>query len=299
MLSFQRVTVPLALTPHDAELLRYASLIADLGVSTDFDFVHVVTDVHRPADFDPEDYREHVQRSVEEHFLAPPDVECSYHVREGVRVDELLQFLEDRQSNLVVLGHRKIRSGARSLARRLAMIGPASVWLVPEGAPCRISRILAPIDFSENSADSLSHAAAIAHLRDLDELQALHVYFDPSTIRYDEHVDEVREQERDTLEEFLRPVNRHGVRITARYQESSNVANAILRTVEQERIDLLVMSTRGRSRAASILLGSATSDTMTRTPVPILVVKHFGARMSIFQALRDQKLWSESSFKTN
>ena len=58
------------------------------------------------------------------------------------------------------------------------------------------------------------------------------------------------------------------------------------------------MSTRDRSRA-SILLGSATARAMSETPVPILVVKHFGAKLSLFQALRDHKLWSEQSLKTN
>jgi hypothetical protein len=34
------------------------------------------------------------------------------------------------------------------------------------------------------------------------------------------------------------------------------------------------MATRGRSRSASILLGSVTDDTILETRIPLLVVKH-------------------------
>lgn len=301
MKSFQRVTVALSLTHHDESLLSYAALVAGLGVSSEFDFVHVITDAHRPAEgVDLERYRARMRDLVETHF-GPPSADRShaYHVREGIRVDELLAHLEETDAQLVLLGHRAIRSGERSLAKRLAMIGPCSVWLVPEGSPRRIERILAPIDFSDHSADSLSHAAAIARLRDIDECYALHVFFDPSTVRYDEHIDEVRSREQAAFKDFLGGVNRFGVEITPLYEESTNVGRTIIRNVAKHEIDLLVMSTRGRSRAASILLGSATAQAMSETPVPILVVKHFGAKLSLFQALRDHKLWSEQSLKTN
>jgi SulP family sulfate permease len=301
MRSFQRVTVGLSLTEHDADVLRYAALVARLGASTHFDFLHVVTDVHQPPNgINQEEYLARMHAEVERHFgPASDDWTRSVHVREGVRVDEFLEFIDETDSQLVLLGHRRIRSGARSLANRLAMIGSASVWLVPEGAPPRISRILAPIDFSENSADSLAQAAAIAALSNLDQCYALHVAFDPSTVRYDEHINEIRHREQAAFQEFLKPVNRHGVECIPLFDESSNVASAILRTAHQRDADLIVMSTRGRSRAASILLGSVTAQTLTASPVPILVVKHFGAQMSLFQVLRDRKWWHEPALKSN
>lgn len=301
MRSFQHVTVGLALTEHDAALLRYAAGVARLGVSTQFDFVHVVTDSQRPrGEFEPAEYLARMQAEVEAHFAVPTDdVAQECHVREGVRIDEMLQFLEDRESHLVLLGHRRLRTGRRSFAQRLAMIGPSSIWLVPEGAPLSFSRILAPIDFSEHSADGLSQAAAVARLLDLDECLALHVFFDHSTIRYDEHLDEVRNREQEAFREFLRPVNRHGVRVVPLFEESTNVAAAILRCAKRHDVDLIVLSTRGRSRAAAILLGSVTAQTMTESPVPVLAVKHYGAQLSLFQALRDHRLWSDSGLKTN
>ena len=48
------------------------------------------------------------------------------------------------------------------------------------------------------------------------------------------------------------------------------------------------MGTRGRSRSAAILLGSVTEETIIETGLPLLAVKHFGARMGVLQALLDR-----------
>ena len=48
------------------------------------------------------------------------------------------------------------------------------------------------------------------------------------------------------------------------------------------------MSTRGRSRSSAILLGSVTEEVIISTRIPLLVVKHFGARMGLLEALLDK-----------
>ena len=50
------------------------------------------------------------------------------------------------------------------------------------------------------------------------------------------------------------------------------------------------MGTRGRSRSAAVLLGSETEQTLMTTGVPVLTVKHFGARLRLSQALREERL---------
>jgi hypothetical protein len=60
------------------------------------------------------------------------------------------------------------------------------------------------------------------------------------------------------------------------------------RVAAREGADLVVMATRGRSRSAAILLGSVAEETIVETRVPLLVVKHFGARMGVLQALLDR-----------
>jgi hypothetical protein len=65
-------------------------------------------------------------------------------------------------------------------------------------------------------------------------------------------------------------------------------SHVILRTAAARRSDLIVLASRGRSRSAAILLGSVAEDTLVESEVPVLVVKHFGARMGVLQALLDR-----------
>lgn len=301
MFRFQQIVVPLSMSESDAGLLRYAALFAGLGVSREIKFVHVVTPAHSEATATTiGDVQSQMAASVERDFGAPPEgVDVEYRVVEGSRVDQLVEFSIKHKSDLILLGHRKSRAGRRSLAQRLSMITPCSVWLVPEDSPPRIERILAPVDFSEHSADSLTVAAALARLRGIEACESLHVFFDPSTVRYDERVDEIRGQEQRAFDEFLANVNTHGIDVEQTFAESSNVAEAILRRAAQSDADLIVMSTRGRSPAASILLGSETSQTIAQSPIPVLAVKHFGAHLNLFEALRASRFWSRPNPKTN
>lgn len=299
---FTNVTVPLAMTGEDAGLLRYAAHLAKLGIGKEFNFVHVIT----PHDQNRQDNSakaliKEMEQAVRNYFdNSLKQIEVNFQAMEGTsRMDELVQFSLAGQSDLILLGHRKSRTGQRSLARRLAMITGCSVWMVPETCGSDISRIIAPIDFSQPSADSLSQATALARAKEIPELMALHVYFDPSVIRYEEHDDLVRGEEEATFENFISRIDTQGVIVKPVFEESSNAAHAILRKSEEYDADLIVISTRGRSQAATILLGSVTSQVMAEAKIPVLAIKHFGDQMSIMEALLTSRFWERPDPKTN
>ena len=292
MSTFERPLVAVSLTEQDQSLLEYVRLLTGRLAWSDVDFVHVARE-NRTQSLER-------LREVARYCCAGETVDDSaLHVLEGPLLDQLLRISTERQRDLILLGHRRARSGHRAVARRLAMVAPASVWLVPEGASPEITHILAPIDFSEHSADALSVAIAIARAHGLDRLSALHVYVDPSTIRYDEHIEEVIGEEEAAFEKLLARVDFKGIDVEPIFVEGGRITEEILRTAQQQRCDLIVMNTRGRSRAASVLLGSTTSDTMADTMVPMLAVKHFGSRMSLIEALTNHRIWEQPSPKMN
>lgn len=301
MKSLQKIVVGMTMTDSDSHLLGYAALLHATGISTSFDFVHVQLSQQsaKPAE-DQEKLRLQMQARVTEHFKVGPDpINPQFHVLEGSREDRLAEYTERTGAGLILLGHRRNRRGKRSLARRLAMIAPASVWMVPEDAPVRIGKVLAPIDFSSHSADSLSIACGISGKANLQECDALHVFFDESTIRFDDSTEHLRGKEQTAFEQFVRPIETHNVKVTPLFEESSNVTHAVLRVAEQRQSDLIVMSTRGRSTAAAILLGSETSQTMVESKVPVLAVKHRGAHLNLLQVLTNRELWTKPSPHTN
>lgn len=298
MSPFSRPLIGLSLTESDEGVSHYTSMLAKMFHWTDVHFLHVVS----PDDsrtWNPQPWQEKLEAEVARLFDSSAlDCRTTSHITEGSRLDGLLEMAARHDRDLIVLGHRRTRSGRRSLARRTAMAAPASVWLVPEGSPPKISELLVPTDFSTHSADSLSVAIDIAQAARLEQLRALHVFFDPSTVRYDEHLEEILGKEEQHFQEHLEGVETHGISVEPIYHESTQPSQAILRVAQRCGSDLIVMNTRGRSRAAFVMLGSTTSETMASTTVPVVAVKHHGSRMTLMQALLSGGFW-EGVPKTN
>jgi nucleotide-binding universal stress UspA family protein len=288
---FRHLLVGLARTEPDAGLIRYAALLARLGTAVEVRFVHVLPTA--PALGDTHDRAlDDLRAAVAKHFTGVPEgVRVSHDVLKGPLLDRLLSFAAEQEVELMLLGHGQGHSGQRSLARRLAMKAPCSVWMVPEDAPPRLERILVPVDFSEPAADQMLVATALARLAGAPAVQALHVYFDEARVTYEEAEQVLLGEEEKALEEFLAPLNLKGTRVEPLFRQSSDIPAAILRVADEQQVDVIVLATRGRSRSAAILLGSVTEGVIIDSRRPVLVVKHFGARLSLLQVLLDRSFW--------
>ena len=230
-----------------------------------------------------------VTEAAHENAAAPsiPGVECGSI--SGDPLDEILRAAADQRSDLILLGQEP-GDRRRSLARRLAMKAPCSVWLIPEKPPATLRNILAPIDFSRRAADTLEVATAIAAAAGAEACLAPYVYFNQAAVSFDALDDILAVDQYRAFGIFVAPINLHGVFAKPLFIEAANVAQAILRTAAANDCDLIVMGTRGRSTSAAVLLGSETEHCIVTTPVPLLAVKHFGASLSLMKALRDERL---------
>jgi nucleotide-binding universal stress UspA family protein len=300
MNEFSRPLVSLCLSAEDDSLLAYSAQLAHWLEWRRVEFAHVLDSGKSAAKWDAAAWQDRMGEHVRPYFdQQVPGVRLAFHATRGPRLDEILRLTVALDRDLVVVGHRRSRSGRRALARRLAMVAPASVWLVPEATPPRITSILVPTDFSSHSADALSVAVGIARAVGLQRVHVVHVFFDLSTVRYDEHVDEIVGQEHAAFERFVAGIDAQGVEIDPVFVEGTRPAQDILRLAARFGSDLIVMNTRGRSQAASVLLGSTTSAIMSAASMPVLAVKHFGARMTLLEALVNHRIWDQESPKTN
>lgn len=294
----QRALVALSGLDVDRELITYARNAAAVGIFASLQFVHVVKPDAPPLI--AAKARTDVESLVSASFGDPPSgVRYEIGIVSGIRTDALIETAEKSRADVVLLGHRHGRSGHRSLARRLAMAAPCSVWLVPEGAPGTIRTVLAPIDFSDHSADALRAAASIARSTHARECIALHVSFDSTVVGYDEHAQEMHLTEHEQFKQFLAPLDFGGMEVRTQCEEGPEPARTILRVVEERQSDLIVLSTRGRSRAAAVLLGSVTARVVERSPVAVLAVKHAGAFMGLLDVLKQPNFWTGPNPKTN
>jgi nucleotide-binding universal stress UspA family protein len=288
----------LSLDDSDRGLLRYAARVVGLGGCDEVRFAHVRDDGHgRPSARELDALRAQIVAEVGKHFAL--DVPASVEVVQGVRLSEILALAKRNRHDLLLLGQRGEGGGRRSLARRLAMVAPCSVWLVPENAEEGFHELLVPVDFSPPSADALRVALSIVAAQGRWRCAALHVYFDPSTVRPHGHTGEVARREREALARFVEEVQHPGIDVLPLLEESARPAGSILRVAAERACDLIVMGTRGRSRAAALLLASVTAEAIAATTIPLLAVKHFGSSMTLVEALLDRRFWSKGQLKTN
>jgi nucleotide-binding universal stress UspA family protein len=284
--------VALPRTDADAGLLRYAANVARLGTASEVYFLHVIPK-SLPGSAEPDGGRieQELRAAVRQHFTGVPvNVSLAFEVVPGPLLDRILRAATDRQADVLFIGHRREHPGQWATARRLAMKAPCSVWMVPDGSAATLHRILAPIDFSEPTADSLRVAVSMAKLVGHSECLALHVYFNEAVATYEGYDQVIRGQEAEEFQKFIADIDKEGVRIAPAFEEGANVAHVINRVAADRRCDLIVMATRGRSRSASILLGSVTEQAIRETRVPLLVVKHYGAQIGLLQALLEKTL---------
>jgi nucleotide-binding universal stress UspA family protein len=222
--------------------------------------------------------------------------ECD--VLHGSITDRLLDYVTEFQADLVLIGSKRHKLGAR-----LAMVAPCSVAVVPNGHPPRMTHLLIAFDFSEAAADTLRWATGFAAADPSIRCTALHVMTHESTDLFAGAESEIEQAE--TMRRILANANRHGVEVTPRLAavvrstdvgrshrffppagiQGSDVAHTILAEAEACGADCVALSTRGRSRSASILLGSVTEKVIERADVPLLVGKHGGRNLGLASIL--------------
>jgi nucleotide-binding universal stress UspA family protein len=280
-MNFRRITIALADAPTDDELLAYARLVHDRIVVDAFEFAHVLPDTASISLGRTRAVPTHaaalqaIQERVRRYF---PDTTDSCRVLNGSPVDKLLQHAAEAHSDAILLGHRRARTGRRSLARRLAMKAPCSLWLVPEGSAPRMSNVLVGIDFSPSSAEALTSAAFLASRVGTMNCTAAHI------TQADDPVDHA------AFQQVLSILDLHGIEVRARLESARSVTDGLLNTARAEAADLIVMGTRGRSSSAAVLLGTESEQMLVESVLPVLITKPRGERLDLLEVLLDRDL---------
>lgn len=142
------------------------------------------------------------------------------------------------------------------------------------------SRILVAFDGSSSSQSALDVAVEMAK-RDKASLTAVSVSSVPTAIPlgpggggFDKIVSESRKEASDLADQAKEKAAKGGISIKAEVlNDSSGIAAAIVNYAEDNKSDLIVMGTRGRTRLKKMLLGSVAQGVVTYAPCPVIVVR--------------------------
>ena len=231
-----------------------------------------------------------MQDQVSKVFAGQTDAQAIFEVAEGKPLEVLLDQIVKKDIDLVVIGRKKAAKDTRRLPINLARKAPCSVLIVPEESDTAPSNILIPVDFSEFCKDALTQAIQLALANNISTLHILHVFKLPlgyykTGNSQEEFTEIMRGNAKKDYEKFVSQIDLKGLRLAPIFIRHDKPSQVIEQVIEEKKIDLIVLGTRGRNAGAGLLLGSITEDVILNTRVPIMAVKQKGTGLLILEVL--------------
>ena len=204
-------------------------------------------------------------------------------VRAGIPSEEILDYADESGMDLIVMGTHG-RTGVRryllgSVAEKVVRLSDVPVLSVHPAevdvGTVPFERILVPTDGSDGASVAIDCATDLATTYDA----ALHAVSVVDTggmatdVQFDAAMDQLQERAQTAVETIADAANEAGVEDTPTAVLEGRAHDAIESYAEDERIDLIVMGTHGRSGLDRYLLGSVAEKLVRTTSIPVLTVR--------------------------
>jgi nucleotide-binding universal stress UspA family protein len=142
-------------------------------------------------------------------------------------------------------------------------------------------KIIVPLDGSDFSFRAAEYALNLARLTD-GEISCVHAignlpyieYMTPSALTIPRYIQEAKKQTEDWFSQVKSKAAKHGIKVTAEtIFNLPSVAESIINYASEQKADLIVIGTRGRSGLKRLVLGSVASAVVSHASCPVLVVR--------------------------
>jgi nucleotide-binding universal stress UspA family protein len=146
------------------------------------------------------------------------------------------------------------------------------------GGKMEVKKILWPTDFSDNSEHALPYVTSLGE-KYQTEVHVLYVIpeladHEPWYGEFDQsHIDKIHEWERKTAEKRLNEICEKylkGCLLYVRHIAMGDPAEEILKLVENEKVDMVVMASHGRK--GHFHFGSVAERVVKNAPVPVITI---------------------------
>jgi len=145
-----------------------------------------------------------------------------------------------------------------------------------------INKILFPIDFTQNSSKLLPYVLSMSEKYD-SMIYLLHVVEDLSRWGSGLHIPQINVKEymkdaMDGAEKSMNKVCDEQLKSCPNFQRmviSGDPAQELLKSIDKEGIDLVIMGTHGRKGLDHTIFGSVAENVVKKSPVPVLVINPY------------------------
>ena len=150
-----------------------------------------------------------------------------------------------------------------------------------------IRKVLTAVDYSEKSLEAAEFALLIA--KNMNSLLIIVNVLQTQPWIYGKHayqwgsedeLDTAYHKEKERINQIMNDIRKNAekISVTAKTEilmtaQTNNIASSIVEFAENEKVDLIVVGTRGASGVKRMLLGSVASGVVTYAHCPVLVVK--------------------------
>lgn len=209
----------------------------------------------------------------------PANTRYEQKIATGSPTEAILKVAEEEQADLIVMGthghsgYERFFVGSvtnkvlhKALVPVLVVCKPSHHFIQSdEYRPVQIDRILCAVDFEPNNARIAQVALSLARTYQ-SEISFLHVF-------RDEPQDPVQvQQATNKLKELVKPEEENWCKVDFLLKHGNIVQN-VLNTLNENKINLLVMGHHTRKPIEEYFLGSVAKNVVTESSCPVLVVR--------------------------
>ena len=302
MYPLKKILICLDLSEIDEMLVAYASMMCPIVGAESISFIHVAKSLDIPAEIrerfpgllplGDETIKKRIKSSLETSLGKWVKANTRIVLEEGNPTQKIAQYVKENDIDLVIVGRKLELSGTGILPQKLVRFVPCNVLFVPENNPSKISTIMVPVDFSDQSAKALLRAINIAKSNDIEvvfhNVYTVPVGYSRTGKSYEEFAEIMeRHAERD-FTKFIKKFDLEDIRNRCIYtlDNHSRPADKIYHVALKEEVSMIVVGAKGKTGAATMLLGSVTEQLANyNSQIPLFIVKDKTETLNFFEAL--------------
>ncbi|WP_422358999.1 universal stress protein [Reichenbachiella sp.] len=305
MYKFEKILVALDHSDLDKELIYSASMIAKLAGTKQVKFINVIKDLNVPAAVKKEfpniindalaERKKEIEREIDRYYIHN-DSKVSVEVNSGQPTKAILKFSASKEVDLIIVGRKNEKPGGGVTISRLARRAACSLLIIPKGFDKRISKVLVPVDFSDNALAAVNQTIDLLNIDHFPKPKCLiqHVYQVPSGYHYtgksfEEFAAIMEEHAKKDYEVFKKKFDETNLTIEPIYtlDRHEDIISSIYKTAKKMQAGAIVIGAKGITAAASLFIGgSAEKLVQLHSEIPILVVRSKDKKKGLLDILK-------------
>lgn len=283
MLYTKEVAVAVDLSSNDKTVLQYTKYLANKLNVEKVNLVHIIPSLLSPGnsevnihelvglDFDLKGKIMDRLQSISQPIFNN-GISTEVNVIEGNPYRELMAYVDDLDSDLLVVGVKADSEKSGITARRVVRDFNGYVMFVPDNVSIAITKISVPIDFSDNSARALKAALELAKQLKNCSVRCIHAinsvpdkYYLDMKMKNDLNHKLLSFAE-NAWKIFLEKndLEKEKIQIDFRQDAHSTIGKNLMNYFERENTDMVVMGAKGHTAFEKFLYGSVTEELVDR-----------------------------------